>query len=83
MAWWEWEEGSVWLKLTHIVVQHKPVQHCKAIILQLKKKNKQIISSILNTILVQLYTLANDLSLVSVLSLMHWLQLLSFDTISY
>ena len=37
-GWWEWEEGSVWLKLIHIVVQHKPIQHCKAIILQLKKK---------------------------------------------
>ena len=48
----EWEGGPtgreymyVYLQLIQMVIQQKPIQHCKAIILQLKKinlnKNKQ------------------------------------------
>ena len=32
----------VYLWLTHIVVWQKPTQHCKAIILQLKKKKNAL-----------------------------------------
>ena len=36
------EETYVYLWLIHAVVRQKPIQHCKAIILQIKKKKKEV-----------------------------------------
>ena len=36
------ERMSVYLQLIHLVVWQKPTQHCKAIILQSKKKKKKL-----------------------------------------
>ena len=39
----EGQEGTyVYLWLTHIDVWQKPTQHCKALILQLKRKKKEL-----------------------------------------
>ena len=36
------EGGDIWIhKMIHFVIQQKLTQHCKAMILQLKKKKKQ------------------------------------------
>ena len=36
------KEGTYeYLRLIHVDVQQKPIQHCKAIILQLKRKKKK------------------------------------------
>ena len=35
------ERIYVYLRLIHVIVQQKPTQHCKAIILQFKKKKRE------------------------------------------
>ena len=41
----EREGGCVYLQLIHIVLQQKLIQHCKAIILQLKINFKKVVTS--------------------------------------
>ena len=40
-GWFKREGTYVYLWLIHAVVRQKPIQHCKAIILQIKKKRKK------------------------------------------
>ena len=40
----EWREIYTHLWLSHVVVQQRPTQHCKVIILRLKQKNRRIIA---------------------------------------
>ena len=52
MGWWEAQQGGdiCILEWIHIVVQQKLTQHCKPIILQLKKITEKVVQVVQRTI---------------------------------